>query len=95
MYFVTVFFTALRKANGIQTNAGHDNTKRVLTTSLACTFFNTLCLSENKKINVYIATIYSKANNYENYHLMTRVLQKTRETIFASPSASQTCGLTR
>ena len=46
-------------------------------------------------MNVYIAIIYSKANNYENYHLMTRDLQKTCEIIFASPSASQTCGLTR
>ena len=52
-------------------------------------------IRRKKKINVYIAIIYSKANNYENYHLMTRVLQKTCEIIFASPSASQTCGLTR
>ena len=95
MYFVTVFFTALRKANGIQTNAGHDNTKRVLTTSLAVHSLTLYVYQKKKKINVYIAIIYSKANNYENYHLMTRVLQKTREIIFASPSASQTCGLTR
>ena len=37
-YFVTGFLTLLRKTNGIQTNAGHENTEHALTTNLTCIF---------------------------------------------------------
>ena len=32
------FLTSSGKTNGVQTNAGHDNTEYVLTTNLACIF---------------------------------------------------------
>ena len=35
-YFISVFLTLSGKINGIQTNAGHDNTEHALTTNLAC-----------------------------------------------------------
>ena len=79
-YFITSFSTLYRRRNGVQTNTDHDNTEHALTTNLACVFlYHFNCLSEKWKI---LYGYYSKANyyefdeNYENYHLMMRVLQK-------------------
>ena len=52
--FITDFLTLSGKTNGIQTNAGYDNTVHALTTNFACIyvfFFNTFCLSKKKKKN--------------------------------------------
>ena len=79
-YFITSFSTLYRRRNSVQTNTDHDNTEHALTTNLACVFlYHFNCLSEQWKI---LYGYYSKANyyefdeNYENYHLMMRVLQK-------------------
>ena len=37
-YFVTGFLTLSGKTNGVQLNAGHDNTEQTLTANLACIF---------------------------------------------------------
>ena len=44
-YFITSFITLLGKTNGVQTNAGHDNTEHALTTNLTCIFLYHFCLS--------------------------------------------------
>ena len=47
-YFVTGFLTLSGKTNGIETNAGHDNTEHALTTNLAY-FWNIFFLSEEMR----------------------------------------------
>ena len=61
----------MRKTDSVQINARHGNTEHALTANLAC-IFHTFCLLEEMKDK---CAAIKKANYYENYHIITSVLQ--------------------
>ena len=89
---VYFFFLHYWFFNGIQTNAGYDNTEHALTSNLTYVyFFNTFCLSEKIK-DKCISNIQKKIIMKiiiwlrESYKTLTWIWM-----VLAGPSVSQTC----
>ena len=65
------------KTNCIQNKRWADDTEHALTTNLACIFFKHLLFIRRNERQVYC--YYSKANYYENYHLLTSLTKCRRK----------------